>query len=311
MSYRQLRTLTRAQMSWQRVLAYWRADNIAASLESPPQVGRCMAISADNGAWRAVIDPREWLSHELPELAALAGAACGEEQIMALFNTRSRPLTFAHGALTYRVLQAESLTESGRGHPEPLHRLSARECTLWVTAITDRLVMPPPMASACLWAIPLAVEWIIGSSPLHGALAAKLSVGDVLLINQALYQLRCQGMIIGNYWQNEEKIMIEENHQGSEMPEGNPMAPSAADPFSGVLTTVPLKLEFILQRRYLAIGELQQLFKGKVMEIDPAGEKNIEIRANGHLLATGELVQLEDRLGVEITALHTDSPNEH
>nr|WP_255556860.1 FliM/FliN family flagellar motor switch protein [Sodalis sp. dw_96] len=104
---------------------------------------------------------------------------------------------------------------------------------------------------------------------------------------------------------------MKENQQISDVPENDAIASSAAEPLSGVLATVPLKLEFILQRRYLAIGELQQLFKGKVMEIDPAGEKNIEIRANGHLLATGELVQLEDRLGVEITALHTDSPNEH
>ncbi|XBS70287.1 FliM/FliN family flagellar motor switch protein [Acerihabitans sp. KWT182] len=104
--------------------------------------------------------------------------------------------------------------------------------------------------------------------------------------------------------------MMKENHQPGDMPEIEAIA-SQAGTFSGVLTTVPLKLEFILQRRYLEIGELQQLFKGKVMEIDPAGEKNIEIRANGHLLAFGELVQLEDRLGVEITALHSGSPDEH
>ncbi|XBS70286.1 hypothetical protein ABK905_03190 [Acerihabitans sp. KWT182] len=144
MSYRQLRTLTREQLNWQRALAGWRVHNIAASLELPPKAARRMVISADNGAWRAIIDPREWLCHELPNVAALAGAACDDEKIMALFNTRSRPLTFAHSALKYRVLRAESFIDGGCGHAVPMPRLSARECTLWVTDIGDSLVMPPP-----------------------------------------------------------------------------------------------------------------------------------------------------------------------
>ena len=310
MSYRQLRTLTRAQMNWQRVLAGWSVHDITVSLSAPVQTGRLLVISADHGAWRAVIDAREWLCHELPELATLAGAACDDEKIMALFNTHSRPLTFAHRALAYGLLQAEGFMERDSGYATPLPRLSARECTLWLTHITDSLVMKPQTAGARLLGMPLAVEWIIGSSRLLGALAKKLSVGDVLLINEATHQLRCQGMIIGNYWQNEEMIMMEEKDRDHDISAGNAIAPSATETIGGVLTTVPLKVEFILQQRYLTIGELQQLFKGKVLEIDPAGEKNIEIRANGHVLAVGELVQLEDRLGVEITELRTDSFND-
>lgn len=78
---------------------------------------------------------------------------------------------------------------------------------------------------------------------------------------------------------------------------------TAADP----LANLPLTLEFILQRRYLSLGEIQQFRQGKVLELDPEGEKHIEIRANGHLLALGELVQLEDRLGVELMELSLDN----
>ncbi|MBT9431171.1 FliM/FliN family flagellar motor switch protein [Candidatus Sodalis endolongispinus] len=78
---------------------------------------------------------------------------------------------------------------------------------------------------------------------------------------------------------------------------------TAADP----LANLPLTLEFILQRRYLSLGEIQQFRQGKVLKLDPEGEKHIEIRANGHLLALGELVQLEDRLGVELMELSLDN----
>ncbi|WP_413741751.1 FliM/FliN family flagellar motor switch protein [Sodalis sp. RH15] len=311
MSYRQLRSLPRTQMNWRRVLASWRTQDIAVSLETPVHVGRRMLVSADGGVWRALMDPREWLCHEFPELATLAGAACDDEKIMALFNIRSRPLTFAHKALTYRSLRAEGLIEQGGGHSEPLPRVSARECTLWITDIADSLVMKPRSAGTCLSGMPLAVEWIIGSSRVPGALAKQLSAGDVLLISKTENQVRCQGITIGTYWQKEEMIMIKENHQLGDLPEGDGMTSPAEEPVSGALAAVPLKVEFILQRRYLPIGELQQLFKGQVLEIDPSGEKNIEIRANGHVMAVGELVQLEDRLGVEIMSLHQDRSNEH
>ncbi len=306
MSFRQLRSLHRGEISWQRVLAGWRAHDIDVSLAVPAPAGRHMAVNADHGVWRALIDPREWLCHELPELAVMAGTACDDEKIMALFNSRSRPLAFAHHALTYRLLRAESLVLPGDVPDGLLPRLSARECTVWVTGITDSLMMKPQTAGTCLLAMPLAVEWLIGASGLPGGLAAKLSVGDVLLINEAKHQLRCQGVTIGTYWQNEEMIMINEYDKDTDMPEGHHPQPAAAALIPNALTPVPLKVEFILQRRYLTIGELQHLFKGKVLEIDPAREKNIEIRANGHLLASGELVQLEDRLGVEISALHMD-----
>ncbi len=311
MSYRQLRSLHRAQIFWQCVLAGWRAQDITVYLETPAPVGLRMLVSADGGVWRAFMDPREWLCHEFPELATLAGAACDDEKIMALFNLRSRPLTFAHSALTYRALRAEGFIQLGGEYSKPLPRVSARECTLWITDIAASLVMQPRSTGASLSGMPLAVEWIIGSSRLPGALAKQLSVGDVLLINKAEHQVRCQGMTIGTYWQKEEMIMMKENHQLGNLPEGDAMTSPATEPVSGVLAAVPLKVEFILQRRYLPIGELQQLFKGQVLEIDPSGEKNIEIRANGHVLAMGELVQLEDRLGVEIMSLHQDPANEH
>ncbi|WP_406705046.1 FliM/FliN family flagellar motor switch protein [Sodalis sp.] len=82
-----------------------------------------------------------------------------------------------------------------------------------------------------------------------------------------------------------------------------PLSDEGEDP----LANLPLTLEFILQRRYLSLGEIQQFSQGKVLELDPEGEKHIEIRANGHLLALGELVQLEGRLGVELMELSLDN----
>ncbi|WP_413735591.1 type III secretion system cytoplasmic ring protein SctQ [Sodalis sp. RH21] len=310
MSHLQLRALSRADIAWRQALATWRAHGIAVGLDAPAGGQGQMAISADNGAWRAIIHARTWLAYHAPELAAMAGHACDDGKIMALFNAVAQPLTFEHYALPYRSLRAEAMVAAPSGPASPLPRLSARECPLWVTALDDCGVPPPALAPLRLGHIPLAVKWVIGTSRLPAGLAARLAVGDVMLITRADRQVICQGKIIGQFFQNEEMIMMDEHYEEYDLPEedepGNPGPAGMSD----ALSPVPLKLEFILQRRYLAIGEIQQLFAGKVLEMDPASEKKIEIRANGALLARGELVQLEDRLGVEVMELYQDMPDD-
>lgn len=96
------------------------------------------------------------------------------------------------------------------------------------------------------------------------------------------------------------QLLVDPGSAGGEGPISAGRLPPGDDAAADPLANLPLTLEFILQRRYLSLGEIQQFRQGKVLELDPEGEKHIEIRANGHLLALGELVQLEDRLGVEL-----------
>lgn len=308
MSYRQLRSVSRAEMTWRQLLAGWRSHGIAAELAAPAHVGRRMDIIADNGAWRAWIDPWEWLSQQLPELAAMASAACDMAKIADLFNALPQPLTFAHDGLPYRKLQAVETAPGAHETCTLSPRLAAAECTVWLTDMAEYGAMPPQTTGRFLAGIGLPVEWIIGNSSLPAVLAAQLAIGDVLLINDATGRVRCQQTMIGAFWQNEEMIMMNEAYPDDDITPESPVNPfELAIP--NVLMPVPLKVEFILQRRHLTIGELQQLYAGKVLEMDPSGEKNIEIRANGHLIAKGELVQLEDRLGVEITGLLMEQPD--
>jgi len=302
-SFRLLRSVSRPEMKWRHVLAGWRSHGVDAELAMPVHVGHRMGIIADNGAWRAWIDPREWLCQQLPELAAMASAACDTAKIAALFNALPRPLTFEHGALPYQRLQAVGIADMPPATLAP--RLAATECTVWLTELAETGIMQPAKAGSYLAGMTLPVEWIIGNSNLPPALAPKLVMGDVLLINDITRRLRCQGTTIGTFWQNDEMMMMNEEYDDDGLDMQDP-EDFAATTLPDTLTPVPLKVEFILQRRHLTLGELQHLYAGKVMEMDPSSEKHIEIRANGQLIAKGELVQLEDRLGVEITELQME-----
>ncbi len=306
----QLRPLPRADRIWRQVLANWRARQIPAGLAAPATGWTLVSVSADNGAWRGMIDARDWLAHSLPALGALASSARDLKSIIALFNATDKPLTFEHDALPYHHLRAQMIPEGSVDPAAPLPCLSAKECGVWISEFADKDLPIAPLPVHILGRAPVLLELIIGSSYASRSVIAMLAVGDIMLINQVTRQTRCQGRVIGQYWQQEEMIMMEEHYEDYDMSEEYGLDEIPSEKITGSLSTVPMKLEFILQSRYVSIHELQKIFTGKVFEMDPASEKKIEIRANGTLIARGELVQLDDRLGVEVMDIiqeHSDA----
>ncbi|QDG56395.1 FliM/FliN family flagellar motor switch protein [Pseudomonas sp. NIBRBAC000502773] len=61
-----------------------------------------------------------------------------------------------------------------------------------------------------------------------------------------------------------------------------------------------MHLEILLQEQLISRRRLAAFAPGKVLPLSPGIIHCVEVRVNGRLLALGELVQLEDRLGVEL-----------
>ena len=69
-----------------------------------------------------------------------------------------------------------------------------------------------------------------------------------------------------------------------------------------VLDPVTLTLSVELGRAELSFRELQNLAQGAIVELDHMVGDPLEIRANGHLIARGEVVAIKDeRYGIRIT----------
>ena len=69
------------------------------------------------------------------------------------------------------------------------------------------------------------------------------------------------------------------------------------------LDGVPVTLHFDLGDRSIPLGELKALQVGQVLELDRPLSQPVRIRANGALIGTGELVEIDGRLGVTIATL--------
>ena len=66
---------------------------------------------------------------------------------------------------------------------------------------------------------------------------------------------------------------------------------------------VPVKVSAVLGRAHMEVGDLLKLGPGQVLELDRKVGEAIDIYVNNRLVARGEVVLVEDKLGVTMTEI--------
>ena len=69
---------------------------------------------------------------------------------------------------------------------------------------------------------------------------------------------------------------------------------------------VPVNISAVLGRTHLSVSQLLQLSQGSVLELDRKVGEAIDIYVNNRLVARGEVVIVDDRLGVTMTEIIKD-----
>src|SRR5579872_591129 len=111
---------------------------------------------------------------------------------------------------------------------------------------------------------------------------------------------------------NDTKVPLPELEAGSGMPtvdDAGSLAPAdngevnrgAAD--LEAVFDVPVQVSAVLGRARMHIGELLRLGPGAVLELDRKVGEAIDIYVNNRLIARGEVVLVEDKLGVTMTEI--------
>lgn len=72
------------------------------------------------------------------------------------------------------------------------------------------------------------------------------------------------------------------------------------------LADVPVDVEVELGRKIMTIADILQLDMDSVIRMPRSAGENIDIRVGGALIGFGEIVIIEDTVGVRITDFNTD-----
>jgi flagellar motor switch protein FliN/FliY len=113
------------------------------------------------------------------------------------------------------------------------------------------------------------------------------------------------------------KIPLPDLEAGSEMPtaaDAGALAPGDESITRGAadleaLFDVPVRVSAVLGRARMPVGDLLRLGPGAVLELDRKVGEAIDIYVNDRLVARGEVVLVEDKLGVTMTEIIKSDQN--
>lgn len=107
---------------------------------------------------------------------------------------------------------------------------------------------------------------------------------------------------------NDDAMNLPELDQGAAVPsqgQQNGDHPKAAADLAPVFD-VPVNIQAVLGRTQMEVQDLLRLGPGSVMELDRRVGEAIDIYVNNRLVARGEIVIVDDRLGVTMTEIIKD-----
>jgi flagellar motor switch protein FliN/FliY len=98
------------------------------------------------------------------------------------------------------------------------------------------------------------------------------------------------------------------DRNGSAMPAEAPLAPDTGETARSAsdleaVFDVPVQVSAVLGRTRMDIGDLLKLGPGAVLELDRKVGEAIDIYINNRLVARGEVVLVEEKLGVTMTEM--------
>lgn len=282
-------------------VARWQGEGHPVRLSQPSPQARYLAFRAEgcHGHWQGMIGAREWMQAVGPQWSQwLLREGVGQE-ILDLFSAVSRPVEIAPELLDYQRLFDFKLIQGEALQGAWLPCIGTPQGDLWVLeGPSQRKQMSRPL-QAWLQAVPQALRIVLGNSELARLPYRQLARGDVLVIAEQTRQLFMADLCIGQFTFVKEGLHMQLTPPDNLLP-GDP----------GVLAELPVKLEFVLGELTLSMATLNACIEGQVLPLEPTAASNVEVRVAGKCIAVGELVQLGDRLGVELRELGRGMGNE-
>lgn len=97
---------------------------------------------------------------------------------------------------------------------------------------------------------------------------------------------------------NEIQSDLKENEDGQDWEMGEPMANDVT-----AIYDIPVQISAVLGRSSMPVNQLLKLGRGAVVELDRKVGEAIDIYVNNRLVARGEVVVVEDKLGITMTEI--------
>jgi type III secretion protein Q len=271
-----------------RALDFWVAEALGSDLAALPP------------AWQeaALAQSCQWLCDALSDLGRGRAAVIGTlAEGAGVPNTRHR--------LTVRLMWPETGTVIlGVLHTDTLGLL------VCASLIPERA--PAPDQAAMAADLPAPLRLCIGETLLSLARLSSIHAGDVILITQPYLDASGSLSLLYTVPGGQRSLQISAQLEAnlltitSSATFGSDLSMAEHDSESEErisLDQLPIRLSFDVGTKTLTLAEIQSLTPGSTFTVDRPAQDYLTIRANGAVIGTGQLVEIDGRLGVSVTSL--------
>lgn len=181
----------------------------------------------------------------------------------------------------------------------------------------DRLLLIWPVGQRPLDALPVEAVLLAGSTSLPVRLLRSLRAGDAVLLQDQAAALSPDGApsvmrlvvadtfharvrVVQGRWRLDAPLQPT-TRAGQILSDNANSDPAGVAPAVADLDEIPVRLVFEAARLELSLGALRQIGAGSVLDVD-AVPGTVRILVNGRRVGAGELVSIDGRAGVRITA---------
>lgn len=279
----------------------WQRDGHLVCFCQPLSQAPYIAFRAkgSQGIWQGMIAPNEWLDSLWPQRSELLPQGCTDQEILQLFLILERPIDLAQSPLDYeQLIEVELIQKDSRQRPR-LPCITTGSGTLWVLSLPSHYQPRGLPVAPWLQRSSHAVRLVLGYSGLSVLQQQKLRADDVLFIAEKNLKITVLDQCIGHYTFIEKGLNMQLDIQGENAVYVPP-----------VISALPVKVEFVLQEITLTVAQLNELVSTQILPVELSALSQIEVRVDGRIIAIGELVQLGDRLGVELREIFRGEADE-
>ncbi len=146
----------------------------------------------------------------------------------------------------------------------------------------------------------------LGRRAIHVDRLARIGVGDALLLPPGDDVLKpplrmILGSALANVCQQADDSYVFQGWVPNAPPLSNPSHVKAIEKVSPIMDALKVDLDFVVGRLSMTVAELTALNSGRILPLELATPPRVRIVAHGTELGSGELIELDGRLAVEIT----------
>jgi Flagellar motor switch/type III secretory pathway protein len=295
-----LKEYDRTQRDFEHVLQYWETGQYKPHWGRPCTDGVIQLFTSVDGMY-VLLDLKNWLSEFLPEEACVANKVWSASEVREMFRYSDYEVVLSLPDGETRLLKAFWEWNEDTDREMPMVDTSIGEG--WIVRFSDDYGRKakealPHIGNA---EIPFVLDLVQGRSYLTAGQINKLQEGDIVLIGYETGLIEVGGITIANFTMGDgivtiDNVDISDVEAFEQLTEGDDKHVS--------ISNIPLTISFVLQQEKLTLQELCNIQQGHVFTLNDGVLENVLIKANGTLVATGEVISINGKTGVEIHALY-------